>query len=141
MKKMRIVILLSLGLSGLLTAGIKEDMRAAEDRWVAAMKSGDPAALERVYAPELIYGHSTGVTQTRAEMIASLQSGERRYETFTWESFQAVQHGTAAITHSKLRIAGKNAQGPFNDHLMLLHVWVKQNGEWRLAGHQTAKIP
>ena len=50
----------------------------------------------------------------------------RRYDSFTWESLQVVGHGAAAITHSKIRIVGKNDQGPFNDHLMLLHVWVAE---------------
>jgi ketosteroid isomerase-like protein len=141
MEDMKPLIGLMLGLCGLLCGGVKDDLRAAEDRWAEAMKSGQAAALERACAAELIYGHSTGVTQTRAELIASMQTGERRYDSITWESFQVVELGQAALTHAKIRIVGKNAQGSFNDHLMLMHVWVKQKGEWRLAGHQTAKIP
>jgi hypothetical protein len=29
---------------------------------------------------------------------------------------------------------------PFNDHLKMLHVWVKQGRAWRLAAHQTTKL-
>jgi hypothetical protein len=40
-----------------------------------------------------------------------------------------------------VRMTGKNDSGPFNDHLMMIHFWVKQGGAWKLAAHQTTKIP
>ena len=112
-----------------------------EDRWAAAMKAGDAAALTKICVADLIYGHSSGAVQTRQDLIDSLRSGRRRYDSIAWESFKAAPHGDAVITHSVLRIKGKNDQGEFDDHLMMMHVWVKAGGAWQLAGHQTARLP
>jgi hypothetical protein len=38
-------------------------------------------------------------------------------------------------------MTGTNDAGPFNDHVMMMHIWVKQGAAWRLAAHQTTKIP
>jgi hypothetical protein len=38
-------------------------------------------------------------------------------------------------------MSGKNDRGRFDEHVMMMHVWVKQGGNWRLAAHQTTKIP
>jgi len=35
---------------------------------------------------------------------------------------------------------GTNATGPFDSKLMLIHVWVKQRGKWRMVAHQTTKL-
>ena len=45
------------------------------------------------------------------------------------------------FTHSIARMTGRNDAGPFDDHLMIIHLWVKQGGTWQLAAHQTTKIP
>jgi hypothetical protein len=35
---------------------------------------------------------------------------------------------------------GTNQNGPFDDQLLMIHVWVKVNGSWQLAAHQTTKL-
>jgi hypothetical protein len=50
-------------------------------------------------------------------------------------------HGDAAVAHSIVNMKGVSNGKPFDDHLMMLHVWVKQAGAWQLAAHQTTKLP
>lgn len=126
----------------LLTASAADDdVRAAEKSWSAALVSRDAAALEKIYTPQLIYAHSTGKVETKAQYMERLKGGKQRYDSVTFESTQIVRYGESAVSHSIARMTGRNDSGPFDDHLMIIHMWVKQGGAWRLAAHQTTKIP
>lgn len=118
-----------------------DDLRVAEKSWGAALVARDGAALEKIYTPELIYAHSTGKVENKAQYLERLKGGKQRYDSVTHESIQIARYGDAAVTHSIARMTGRNDSGPFDDHLMVIHMWVKQGGAWRLAAHQTTKIP
>jgi ketosteroid isomerase-like protein len=122
-------------------AAAEDDIRAADRRWAAAVKAGDIATLERMYTPALIYAHATGKVEDKAQYLDRLKTGKQKYTDVIIESTKIVAYGDSAISHSIVRTIGTNDSGPFNDHVMMLHVWVKQGGEWRLAAHQTTKIP
>jgi len=124
-----------------MAASTDDDIRAAEKAWASAVVQRDFTTLDRVFAPDLIYAHSTGNIETKAKYLDRLRSGKQRYDTLVHETLRVVPYGDAAVAHSIVRITGTNDNGPFNDHLMMIHLWVKQAGQWRLAAHQTTKIP
>jgi len=129
---------LSLALSA---ADVDGQIQAAEKAWADATVRGDTAVLEGVYSDRLIYAHSTGVVQTKAELIAQLRSGARRYTAVTHERIKVEPYGDAAVSHSLARTVGNVDGKAFDDHVMVMHFWVKQGGQWRLAAHQTTKVP
>jgi len=121
-------------------AGPEDAVRNAEKQWAAAVVAGDFAAVDRLLSSSLIYAHSTGVIETKAEYLGKLRSGTQKYTGIDHESLTVKMHGDAAVAHSKVRMRGTNAQGPFDNVLMMLHLWVKEGGQWRLAAHQTTKL-
>lgn len=131
-------LILALTLSA---AAGEDEIKSAEKAWIAAVKSRNVAQLEKLFTPELIYGHASGAIETKQKYLDRLKSGKQRYDSMEIESMKIVMYGTTAVAHSVARFTGVNDSGPFNDHLMLLHTWVKQKGAWHLAAHQTAKLP
>jgi ketosteroid isomerase-like protein len=119
----------------------EDEIRAADQRWAAAVKNRDTAALDKMYTSGLIYAHASGIVEDKAKYIGRLKSGKQKYDAVQIESTKIVPYGDSAVSHSVVRTIGTNDNGPFNDHVMMMHVWVKQGGEWRLAAHQTTKIP
>jgi ketosteroid isomerase-like protein len=117
------------------------DLQETEKAWGEAMVRGDLAALERIFAPRLIYAHATGIIQSKQGFLESLRSGKRKYESLTFEKITVVEYGKSAVTHSIYRVVGRSEAGPFNDHVMALHCWTREKGAWRLAAHQTTKLP
>jgi ketosteroid isomerase-like protein len=119
----------------------EDEIRAAEKSWRQALVARDSRALDQLYTADLIYAHSTGKVESKKEYLDRLASGRQRYESWTEESWHITMHGDSAVCHSIARATGVNDNGAFNDHLMVMHLWVKQQGVWRLAAHQTTKIP
>ena len=142
MKRFAAAIFLIIGSAVLaLAAGAEDDIRSAETAWAAAVKGRDFAALDRIFTPELIYAHSTGAIESKQKYIDRLRAGKQRYEAITQENIKIVPYGDSVVAHSLMRMTGVNDAGPFNDHVMMMHLWVKKGGSWRLAAHQTTKVP
>ncbi|MBI5084628.1 MAG: nuclear transport factor 2 family protein [Acidobacteria bacterium] len=116
------------------------EIRKAESAWAAAVQGRDFAALEAMYADDLIYAHSSGVVESKKQYMDRIRQGLQRYDEVKHESIRVVPHGGTAIAHCILRMRGKSNERSFDDHLMMMHVWVKRGGAWRLAAHQTTKL-
>ena len=119
----------------------EEEIRAAEKAWAAAVVKTDIATLDKVFTPALFYAHASGAIENKQQYLDRLKTGKQKYDSFTHESINVAVYGTTVVTHSICRSIGKNDKGPFNDHIMMLHVWIKQGSDWKLAGHQTTKLP
>ncbi len=116
------------------------EVRQADARWAAAVRGRDVAGLERIFDDGLIYAHSTGIVETKKEYIDRLRGGKQRYDVVRIERSQVALHGETAVTLSWVRMSGKSNERLFDDHLMMMHVWVKRGGAWKLAAHQTTKL-
>ena len=129
----------------LLSAFNADDSQAilqAEKQWMAAIQKPDAAALEKLLHIQLIYGHSTGVTDTKASYIGKVASGKQKYAGVEQEMVKMQQLGPDIyLVHAKMHMWGVNQNGKFDDRLMLMQTWVKREGRWQLAAHQTAKLP
>lgn len=118
-----------------------EAILQAERGWAKAVIARDIAVLGKIYTPELIYAHSSGKVETLRMYLDRIEQGKQRYDDIRFEKHLIRLYGDAAVSHSIVRMKGKNDSGLFDDHLMMIHLWVKQGGAWRLAAHQTTKLP
>ena len=119
-----------------------DGVKAAEKAWGAATASADEAALNKLLADDLSYTHSTGDSDTKAMFIGNMKSGERKYHEVTFKSVDARLYGDSAVSMvvGGVRVSMKGAvQAPAK--LRMLHFWVYQKGAWRLAAHQSLRLP
>ncbi|MDH7500655.1 MAG: nuclear transport factor 2 family protein [candidate division NC10 bacterium] len=118
-----------------------DEIRQVEQRWMAGIMSKDQKALEEILSPDLIYTHSSGVVESKAEYISSVCGGSLRYDSVTYEAPVIRIFGITGVMAAKATMVGMNKGQPFNAQMRILHVWVKEAGEWRLVAHQTTRIP
>ncbi|MBI4874368.1 MAG: nuclear transport factor 2 family protein [Acidobacteria bacterium] len=121
-------------------SGQEADIRAAEAAWAKAVVAKDAASLGRLLGDQLIYGHSTGVVDTKSDYIGKLNSGRQKYAGIEHQSMTVKMHGNTAIVNARVHMWGVNPDGKFDDQLMMLHVWLKTGPAWQLVGHQTSKL-
>jgi ketosteroid isomerase-like protein len=122
------------------SSGAEDEIRSAEKSWSAAVCSRDYAALDRIFHDQLIYAHSTGAIESKADYTARLKSGVQRYDAIDHKKMTIRVYGNSAVAHSIVQMTGESNGKPFNDQLMMIHFWVKQGGQWQLAAHQTTKL-
>ena len=141
MKTTVLALIVLIATSGLRAANPELDIRDLEKTWAKAVVARDWAAIDRILGDKLIYAHATGGIESKTQYLDRVRSGAQRYDSIDHETIRVVVYGDSAVTHSIMRITGATNGTPFNDHLMMLHVWEKQGGAWRLAAHQTTKLP
>lgn len=135
---MRIILL---AFTLVLTAfATEQQIIEAEKGWAAAVLAKDFGKLDSMLAPGLIYAHATGIVDNKAQYLQKMKSGKQNYAGVEHKSTKVQMYGDAAVAHSMMRMHGTNAAGPFDDQVMAIHLWVKSNGKWLLAAHQTTKV-
>ena len=133
-----LLLVLSAAISG---AGPEDEIVSAEKGWAAAVVKRDAAALAKIYHDQLIYAHSTGVIETKGDYLGKLRKGTQRYDAIEHQKITVRVHGSAAVAHLMVHMKGQSGTRPFDDKLMAMHLWIKQDGRWQLAAHQTTKLP
>ncbi|MBC8166744.1 MAG: nuclear transport factor 2 family protein [Bryobacteraceae bacterium] len=136
-----IVLSACLSMAASFGAATPGEIESADKAWATAVRTRDIASLEKIFASGLIYAHASGAVEDKQKYIDRLKSGKQRYDSVTIETTKVVMYGESAVSHSVVRTTGVNDQGPFNDHVMMMHFWVRQKGNWILAAHQTTKVP
>ena len=135
------MFLLPLLLMAGITAQTPVEIEKLDDRWGKAIVAHDVATLDKLLADDLIYGHASGVLDTKAKYIAKIKSGKQVYATLERKNVSVrILDANSAITHSWMHVTGTNQDGKFDDKVMMLHIWTKRKGAWQLAGHQTARV-
>ncbi|HYZ86656.1 MAG TPA: nuclear transport factor 2 family protein [Bryobacteraceae bacterium] len=120
--------------------GQNADVEKAEKAWIAAVIARDYQALDKIYDPGLIYAHSTGNVENKQQYMERLKGGAQKYDTITVESMKTLPHGNTVVTHSIARMTGTSNGAPFDNRVMMMHVWVKQGSNWKLLAHQTTRL-
>ena len=113
--------------------------QAIEDRRVACLLAGDFDAVAGMLGEGLIYGHSTGLVDDKASLLASYRSGKVQYRAIESRILKVsrvtddvlVASGTIAI----LAVVD-GAEGQFGGRYMA--VWRRDGDAWRLEALQAA---
>lgn len=122
-------------------AGILDDIKASEDERIAAYISGNVAPLQKIFADELEYVHSSGISDTKAKVIESFTSGDLKISKFDREALNFTQIGSVivatAIGHVELTMKGKAAK--FD--LRYSAIYSKRAGIWQIFYYQGTRLP
>jgi ketosteroid isomerase-like protein len=118
-----------------------EEIRKAEMSWVAAVQKNDLSALGQILANDLVYTHSTGIVESKSEYLSKLKSGAQKYASIEHSDLKIQDYGNAGVLTATVRMTGATKGVPFDNKLRVIHVWVKQGGNWKLAAHQTTRLP
>lgn len=139
---MRLIMILSV-VAGLSMAADKsaDAVKAAEKAWAVATVAGNEATLKQILADDLTYTHSTGETDTKAVFIDNLK-GARKYHKVNHESMDVRLYGNTAVLTATAQVETSQKGGSVNPaHLRFIHLWVLQNGRWRMVAHQSLRLP
>lgn len=115
-----------------------EQVKSAERRWANAMVQGNLADLNQVLADDIVYTHSDTRPETKTDILEGIRSGETKLNGIEFHESKYRQYGDTIVGNHKLTIDNAKS-GKLT--LYVTHVWVKENGAWKLANRQSTRYP
>jgi ketosteroid isomerase-like protein len=118
----------------------KKEVLAAMDAWKQAMLQRDKTALEALYASGLVYTHSSGKRENKAEAIETAVNGKEQIESIDIADPSVSVYGATALVQCRITMV-LNSEGKTTTlKLEILHVWVKTGSRWQMAARHAARL-
>ena len=104
-----------------------------------AMVNADSAMLDQLTMDELSYGHSGGHVDDKKEFVQKLASGKSDFVSINFSEQTITVSGKTAVVRHKLNAFTNDNGKPGEVHLLVLLVWQKIDGKWKLLARQAVK--
>jgi ketosteroid isomerase-like protein len=143
MKQLFSLLLISLLASGSISAQSKSEkaVAAAVETLRKAMVEGDRAALEKIAADGLSYGHSGGKVEDKATFVENIANGNSDFVTIDLTDQTIYVSGNTAIVRHKLTATTHDkGKDPGNVKIAILTVWQKEKKDWKMLARQAVKL-
>lgn len=142
MKKILILALSLIIGQTALAQSTKADVEALERKRFAAQVSKDFDFLEKVFADDLVYTHSSGKQDNKTTYIASIKDGKSVYDKIDIEEIIVRDYGKTAVVNGKVAITQGTASGKPTILPLRYTVVYNKNGKkgWQLNTWQSLKL-
>jgi ketosteroid isomerase-like protein len=113
---------------------------AADDQRIAALRSGNPEPLRRIYADDYTLVTPTGLVRSKADQLGDLASGRARYSEIRILSRTVRMYADVAIvlSHEHVDAAVRDQQA--GGDLLFTRVYKKFGDEWRVIATQGTAV-
>ena len=119
----------------------KSEVLAAEQRFFDALLAADSNELESVLADDFVMiDVLTGSEVERAILVDVVGSGKLRFERIDPERPRVRLHERTAVVTGRTEMEGRFGEAPFAASSRYTHVFVEQQGRWRLVAAQGTPI-
>ncbi|TAK80681.1 MAG: nuclear transport factor 2 family protein [Betaproteobacteria bacterium] len=120
---------------------VEKDILNLEDRRIAAMTAQDFGALDPLVHGELLYTHSTGVTDTKASWMESMRSGRVKYKSAACSERKVRVFGDVALVNGKANFQAEVNGQPRTLKLFFLNAWTRTPQGWKFVAWQSCPQP
>jgi ketosteroid isomerase-like protein len=119
----------------------EKEILGLEEQRFKAMIARDFAGLDKLVHAELLYTHSSGVTDTKASWLESMKSGKVKYQSASCSERQVKFFGDVALVRGKAAIEAEIGGQPRTLKLLFLNAWVRTPQGWKFAAWQSCPQP
>ncbi|MCX6626322.1 MAG: nuclear transport factor 2 family protein [Candidatus Solibacter sp.] len=120
----------------LYAADPKAGVLSAMETWKQAVLKKDAAALDRLLHADLLYSHSDGRTETKADILKALPD----MQSLTFGENSVRVYGNTALVKGTMDIVLK-ANLATTLKLSVLQVWLKGPKGWQLVARHSNRLP
>jgi ketosteroid isomerase-like protein len=119
---------------------IKDEVLKAEEARNQALPHGDVAALDRIYADDLVYTNAAGALLTKAQHLADLKGRTLNFRSFKHDDVQVHVHGNTGIVTGISTSAAEYKGTVSSSPRRFVNVYVKQDGRWLCVAHMETPV-
>lgn len=113
------------------------EVTAAMEGLKQAMLNRDGPALERLLSDDLLYTHSAGQFETKAQFVQSIVSGKSKVTRLDFSGSVVRIYGNTALHKGGVDLYHSPSDVV---HMDILHIWVKYADGWRMVARQATKL-
>jgi len=118
------------------------DPLTADRHFLASLIDANLPALDQVLADDFILiDVMSGSEITKSSLLAVIGSGQVKFESIEPADNLVRLYQATAVVMGRTRMKGRLGGAPFAASSRYTHVFVMQQGEWRLAAAQGTRIP
>ena len=103
-----------------------------------ALIAKDTIALDDLLASDVNYGHTSGLIQTKAQLISSVVSREQDYKSITPSEMKIRIYDNTGVVTMKSAVSMIFQGKPLDMNMYITLVWIKKN-KWQLVTRQSVK--
>lgn len=124
-----------------ISAAPPADVHDAIRHYREALKSKDLAALDEIWTNDYLFVNGHGQLRTKADRLADIRSGASSIDSITHEEDPIVKtHGKTTLVLSRVTIVGTYSGRKVAHDFRSLHVWINEEGRWRLVFNQLTPV-
>jgi ketosteroid isomerase-like protein len=113
-----------------------------EQEFNTALLHGDWKAVEQIEAEDLIFTNADGSVDGRPQELASIRSGDLKFESIEMSELRVRDLGDVAVTTGKLVERAHYKDADLSGTYRFTDVWSKRKRRWQLvAGQETRCQP
>jgi len=123
------------------TSPLAKELLPLEKARVDTLCKGDLPGLEKFFASDMTYVHSSGVLESRTEFLDKLRTGERKYVSMEHDPGATVRsYGDVAILTGSTKVQVVVKGQTQNLHLRFTEAWQRHGKQWQVVAWQATKI-
>ncbi len=121
-------------------SGVDAEIAAAELALYRAMIAQDFAALRALLADDLVYIHSTAVSESKEAYLAGVAAGLYDYGAIETKHAKNWMHGDVVIRTGLVHmVVGERGKPKGAINLLFTLVWRRESSAWRLVLRQATR--
>lgn len=107
---------------------------------LAAMMAGDAVALGRVMSDELIFIHSDGRIESKADYLKNVLAGDTAYAEVKTQVLRTMEPSSGVVILIGAQEMKKRLGPAWSEvKLRFMSVWRKEGGSWRMIAWQSMR--
>jgi Domain of unknown function (DUF4440) len=118
-----------------------EEAIASEDARYAAQMNDDYAAMQKLFAEDLVYTHSSAVVDSKKSYMESMSSGNVKYKVMRRSDVTVRTFGCIAIITGSGNFDVRVKDQNITVELRFSSTWVKRDGAAQFVSWQATRIP
>jgi ketosteroid isomerase-like protein len=119
----------------------QKEILAQDARRIEAMVAADVKTLGEILRDDLTYIHSSGQLETKAQVIDEIATGKLKYRAIVPSEQTVRVLGDSALMTGRAQIKATSGGKPLGFWVRFTEVWVRTEGNWRLAAWQSTRLP
>ena len=141
MQGTRFAIAIALTASWLTASTATDEVRLRQNELEQALIHADMAKLDQMLTADFLRTPPGGRDTDKTEYSRLISSGQLRYLSFEDRDQKYRTYGDTVLVNMESHLRNRLASGAESElTLRLIWVWVKQNGQWLLAGVQGTEV-